>query len=93
MVPTAMTAGIESSWRAAGLPINETADVAKVIAGVACDREKNGNAYYVEGGRAWEIEENIDRLEPQWLGEEQSKSLARGQELLGAVRPQNLRVQ
>jgi hypothetical protein len=84
MVPTAMTAGIESLWRAADLPINETVDVAKIIAGVACDPEMNGKAIYVEGGRGWEIEDNINRLESQWLGEEQAVSLARGQEVLGA---------
>ncbi|OAP56326.1 hypothetical protein AYL99_09505 [Fonsecaea erecta] len=84
MVPTTMTAGIEASWRAAGLPINETDDVAKIVAGVACDEQQNGKAFYIEGGRAWEIEDNINRLEPQWLGEEQAKSLAKGQEVLGA---------
>ncbi|KIX02523.1 uncharacterized protein Z518_08464 [Rhinocladiella mackenziei CBS 650.93] len=84
MVATAMTAGIEPSWRAAGLPVNEPRDVAEVIAGVACAHEENGKAFYVEGGRAWEIEEKLDRLEPQWLGEEQSKSLAQGQAVLGA---------
>jgi hypothetical protein len=39
---------------------------------------------YVEGGRAWEIEKNLDRLEPQWLGEEPARSLARGQAVLGS---------
>lgn len=71
-------------WRAAGLPINEPVDVARIIAGVACDPEMNGKAIYVEGGRGWEIEDNINRLESQWLGEEQALSLARGQEVLGA---------
>ncbi|KEF63645.1 uncharacterized protein A1O9_01623 [Exophiala aquamarina CBS 119918] len=84
MVPTAMTAGIETMWRAAGLPINETVDVARIIAGVACDPDMNGKAIYVEGGRGWEIEDNINHLESQWLGEEQAASLARGQEVLGA---------
>jgi hypothetical protein len=39
---------------------------------------------YVEGGRAWEIEKNLDWLEPQWLGEEPARSLARGQAVLGS---------
>jgi hypothetical protein len=81
-----ITAGIEAKWRAAGLPINETADVARIVAGVACDDEQNGKAFYLEGGRAWEIEDNINRLEPEWLGQEQSMSLAKGQEVLGAAR-------
>ena len=45
----------------------------------------NGKAFYVEGGRAWEVEDGINRLEPEWLGEEQSKSLAKGQATLGNV--------
>lgn len=71
-------------WRAAGLPINGTVDVARIIAGVACDPDMNGKAIYVEGGRGREIEDNINRLESQWFGEEKAKSLARGQEVLGA---------
>lgn len=81
-----MTEGIVSSWKAANLPIQSTTDVARVVAGVACNQKLNGKAFYVEGGRAWEIEDNIDRLEPQWLGEEQSKMLAKGQRVLGEVR-------
>lgn len=77
-----MTTAIQAKWSAAGLPFCWPQDVAKVIAGVACDKEQNGNSFYVEGGRAWEIEKNLDRLEPQWLGEEQSKLLNRGPELL-----------
>ncbi|KAK6380788.1 hypothetical protein LTS17_004989 [Exophiala oligosperma] len=78
-----MTEGIVSSWKAADLPIQSTSDVARVVAGVACNQELNGKAFYVEGGRAWDIEEGIDRLEPQWLGEEQSRMLAKGQQVLG----------
>jgi hypothetical protein len=52
---------------------------------VACESNMNGKGIYVEGGRGWEIEDNINRLEPQWLGEEPSKSLAKGQQLLGIV--------
>lgn len=37
---------------------------------------------YVAGGRAWEIEGDLDRLEPQWLGEEPSRTLTLGQEVL-----------
>ena len=79
-----MVAGFESAWREAQLPVNEPIDVARIIAGISCTEGMNGKAIYVEGGRGWEIEDNIDRLEPQWLGEEQSRELARGQELLGA---------
>lgn len=83
MTRTVMTRGIERSWDAAHLPVNEASDVARVIAEICASAGLNGKAMYVEGGRAWEIEDNLNRLEPQWLGEEPSKSLNRGQEVLG----------
>lgn len=44
----------------------------------------NGGALFVEGGRAWEVEQGIDRTQPQWMGEELSKEFLRGQEVLGS---------
>ena len=85
MTATQIVAGIEDTWRAAKLPINQPTDVAEVLLNVTRSGDVHGKAFYVEGGRAWEIEDNIDRLEPQWLGEKQSKDLARGQETLGNV--------
>lgn len=84
MTTTGMVKGIQDGWFKAGLPVNTPLDVAKVMANVLGDKELNGQAMYIEGGRAWEIEANINRLEPQWLGEEPSRSLARGQEVLGS---------
>ena len=78
-----MVAGIEEAWHKANLPTNRPLDVAKVIAGVVSSAELNGTSMYVEGGRAWEIERNLDRLQPQWLGEEPSRSLEKGQAVLG----------
>ncbi|KAI9376158.1 hypothetical protein BJX61DRAFT_491614 [Aspergillus egyptiacus] len=83
MTTTAMVRGIQDGWFQAGLPVNTPMDVAKVTAAVLGDEGLNGRSMYVEGGRAWEIEENLDRLEPEWLGAEPSRSLARGQEVLG----------
>lgn len=83
MTSTRLVSGVIDAWLAAGLPANSPLDVAKVTAGVLCQHGMNGKSMYVEGGRAWEIEDNLDRLEPQWLGEEPSKSLAKGQEVLG----------
>ena len=78
-----MTKSIETAWQNAQLPANEPEDVAKVIAEICALSSLNGKAIYVEGGRAWEIEDNIDRLEPQWLGEEASRTLNEGQIVLG----------
>ena len=85
MTATAIVAGIEKEWYAAKLPVNQPQDIAKVIVDVTRSEGLNGKAMYVEGGRAWEVEDNINRLEPQWMGEEPSRSLAKGQELLGNV--------
>lgn len=73
---------VEAQWKQAELPINGPEQVATVATGVLADRSLNGTSMFIEGGRAWEIEQNIDRLESEWLGEAPSKVLALGQELL-----------
>lgn len=83
MTKTRLVSGIEEDWAAAGLPENEPMDVAQIIAGVMADGKLVGGALYVEGGRAWDIEPGLDRTDPQWMGEKQSKDFARGQEVLG----------
>ena len=86
MTATQIVAGIEDSWYAAKLPVNQPSNVAKVLLDVTQTTHIHGKAFYIEGGRAWEIEDNINRLEPQWLGEKQSEDLERGQQTLGNVR-------
>ncbi|KAK6006919.1 hypothetical protein QM012_005927 [Aureobasidium pullulans] len=83
MTETRMVTGIEESWKEAGLPRNKAVDVARVIAGVMFAESLNGEALYVEGGRAWGIEEGIERTQPQWMGEKQSRDFQKGQEVLG----------
>lgn len=84
MTDTVLTKGIRDSWIKAGLPVNKPVDVARITVGLMVDPQLNGTSMYVEGGRGWEIEANLDRLEPQWLGEEPSRTLAIGQKVLGA---------
>lgn len=78
---------IEYQWKEANLPTNSPSQVAHISTAMLADTSLNGKSMFVEGGRAWEIEKNIDRLESQWLGESPSKALAAGQELLddGAI--------
>ncbi|KAL9083533.1 MAG: hypothetical protein Q9159_005725 [Coniocarpon cinnabarinum] len=83
MTRTIMTSGIETDWYKAKLPVNEPEDVARVLAEIAVSNGLNGKSMYVEGGRAWEIEENLEQLEPQWLGKEPSRTLNIGQKVLG----------
>lgn len=84
---TESTKKIEAQWKNADLPTNTPDEVATVATGVLNDQSLNGTSMFVEGGRAWEIEHNIDRLESEWLGEAPSKVLGLGQQLLadGAI--------
>ncbi len=65
--------------------MNDTEGIAAIYAGLAAEKGMNGKAIYVEGNRGWEYDENIRRLEPQWLGEANSKELNRGNALMGLV--------
>ena len=85
MTDTALTGSLSALFSAHDIPVNQPEDVGKVIMDVTQSRGFNGKTFYVEGGRAWEVEDNIDRLEPQWLGEQCSKDLARSVKLLGDV--------
>jgi NAD(P)-dependent dehydrogenase (short-subunit alcohol dehydrogenase family) len=76
---------VEAQWKGADLPINTPEQVATVATGVLTDHTLNGKSMFIEGGRAWEIEENIGQLESEWLGEAPSKALALGQGLLTMV--------
>ena len=71
------------AWDANGLPSNAPEDIAKVLIGVASDPNLNGEAVYVEGGRAWKIEQAKIDLRPQWLGERQTMQLDEGTRVLG----------
>ena len=57
-----------------GLPVNQPADVGRVILEVAADGMSNGKAVFVEGGRGWDIEEGINMTEDVWLGREVSRN-------------------
>lgn len=52
--------------------------------GAMADSSLSGEALYVEGGQAWALEEGIDRTQPQWMGEKQSREFNVGQEVLGS---------
>ena len=91
MTATALVAGIEEAWHKAKLPVNQPIDVARVIMSVLKLKGLNGKAMYIEGGRAWEIEEGIERTmagcgdEDGWLGRDQVKEFERGQKVLADV--------
>lgn len=89
-----MVAGIEAGWRELGLPENVPEDVARsilVCATANCGKGKThqgarlpfaGKILFVAGGQSYEIEDNIQELEPAWLGKSNSEKLRLGQDFL-----------
>jgi hypothetical protein len=59
--------------------------VAKYIIQVTADPKAHGKALFVTGGNAVDIEEGLNRTEPEWLGEKNSRELNEGQVILGLV--------
>lgn len=95
ILETPMAKWFQDDWLKAGLPSNEPEDVAEAILicatanrGDGGHTHKNavlpfvGKTVWVGGGRSYEIEDRIQALEPQWLGEENSRILAEGQRFL-----------
>jgi hypothetical protein len=92
---TGMVKGIELGWASNKLPENKPEDVGKaIILCATANRGENkgrregavtpfaGKILWVSGGESYEIEDNLQRLEPEWLGRENSAVLKRGQEFL-----------
>jgi hypothetical protein len=67
------------------MPLNTPLDVAKYIIQVTAEPTTHGRALFVTGGNAVDIEEGLDRTEPEWLGEKNSRELNAGQVILGLV--------
>lgn len=83
MTDTVMVDGIRDQWINEGLPVNTPGDVGRLILEVANDGVSNGKAVFAEGGRGWDIEEGINNTEEVWLGRDVSRTLERGQKVLG----------
>jgi hypothetical protein len=90
-----MVKGIERGWKKEGLPENEPEDVGKAI--ILCATANRGDGkhegavtpfagklVWVAGGESYEIEDNLQRLEPEWLGKKNAEVLKRGQDFLMA---------
>jgi hypothetical protein len=95
LTETGMVKGIEKGWADLSLPANEPEDVANsILICATANRGKEGVRHegaempfagkivWVAGGESYEIEDEIQRLEPEWLGEENSRVLKRGQDFL-----------
>ncbi|KAM5347491.1 hypothetical protein ACJ41O_010496 [Fusarium nematophilum] len=82
---TQMFANMRDMWVRESLPLNTPDEVARIVVQCTADERIHGRAVYVAGGRGFDIEEGIDRLELGWMGETQARDLARGQSILGTV--------
>ena len=89
LINTGMSSRIQHIWDERGLPVNnadQVAEYALTMAAVkrtATHSDATGLAVYVEGGKGWELEEDLDRLDCQWMGKEMSQNLVGIQEALG----------
>ena len=95
---TRLVRGIEKGWYERGFPVNEPEDVARsILICATANRGQNGRTHgnarlpfagkilFVAGGESYEIEDGIQRLEPVWLGNENSEILEKGQEYLASA--------
>lgn len=82
---TEMLDGVRDLWVQNALPMNTPDDVARLVLQCAGDETLHGKAVYVADGKGFDIEEGINRLEPEWMGQNQASDLARGQEIVGTV--------
>ena len=82
MTDTQMTTTIIKSFRETGQPINSAEEIAVPILGILAKRDMNGEAVYIEGGNNWLIEKNIWDTMPTWLGEEPTRRLREGLQLV-----------
>ncbi|KAH7095539.1 putative 3-hydroxyacyl-CoA dehydrogenase [Paraphoma chrysanthemicola] len=55
------------------IPFNEASDIADVVLFLACARGCNRKILWVEGATSWDIEEELLKLMPQWIGEGPAK--------------------
>ena len=82
---TAMIAQVVDLWKRSGMPLNTADDIALFNIQCAADPRLNGRSVFVGGGKGFDIEEGIDRLEPEWLGKKQSDDFLRQAEVFGSV--------
>lgn len=85
-----MGSSVHKLWVDNGLPVNEVYEVAEhVMTLTAVPRKMDGAAatglaIYVEGGLGWDVEEDLDKTDHIWMGEEMSRNFAKIQEALGS---------
>jgi NAD(P)-dependent dehydrogenase (short-subunit alcohol dehydrogenase family) len=88
-VNTVMGSSVHQLWVDHGLPVNEAYHVAEYVMTLAAVPKKEpgeaatGLAVYVEGGKGWEIEEDLYKTDHIWMGKEMSHNSAKIDDALG----------
>lgn len=82
LISTAMSRRIQHIWEEHGLPINSASEVADFALSLTAS-EDSGLAVEVEGGKGWEIESELERLDVQWMGAEFATNCANINKALG----------
>lgn len=92
LINTGMSSKVQHIWDDRGLSVNnasQVSDYALTVAALTKVDNKEGlgcQAVYVEGGKGWEIQVGIDRIDSQWMGEAMSRNSVGVQDALGVGR-------
>ncbi|KAK9422902.1 hypothetical protein SUNI508_04569 [Seiridium unicorne] len=88
MTKTRMSVETLRVWAEQGVPGNEPQEVADYVLTLASVPrspyvgEMTGLAVFVEGGKGWEIEKDLDKCDASWIGEEMSRNAVKIEQAL-----------
>lgn len=79
-----MVSGVIALYESLNIPCNEPKDVADTMLH-AMSSDRTEEALYVSGTKTFELEERLERVRPEWLGQHVYDELMAGQIALGGV--------
>lgn len=77
-----MASKVEHIWNEWGLPISKAAEVSDYAINITAfpalgdGTLQTGLAGYVEGGKGWETESDLERLDSEWMGAKMAQNCA-----------------
>ncbi|KAH7244878.1 putative 3-hydroxyacyl-CoA dehydrogenase [Fusarium solani] len=89
LISSGMSSRIQHVWEGKGLPINTADEVSDYAVTLTASRsqadgsDQTGLAVYVEGGKGWEFESELERLDKQWMGAKMAQNCEAINEALG----------
>lgn len=79
-----MVSGVIALYESLSIPCNDTKDVGDTML-YAMSSDCSGQALYVTGAKTYELEERLEKVRPEWLGQDVYDELMAGQMALGGV--------